>query len=154
MADKRFLDPEIARQKNSIEEQAISSKTGNPSFPQVLDNSSSSIDLVEPAQLQSEPPLLQARKVLYEHIKAIPIDGLNFFMHQEKTYKRELVDLMRRIDKQEIISAKTLLELMSEMANHHQSDGFQDLLQTIKETLAASSPSIENEHLLTPPSGP
>ena len=146
MADKKILDTQIAHQeKPSPEHYSVASKQVIQTNQDI--DTSTSINFVE-----STDALLQARKALYEHIKAIPVDGSNFFMQQEKTYKRELVDIMRRIDKQEITTETALLELMDGMATKQRSEDFGHLLQEIKEILNSRDIPVDNN--LLPPSFP
>jgi hypothetical protein len=151
MADKKTLDTQIAHQeKPSPENYSVSSKQGIQTNQDI--ETSTSVNFVESTVYESCSSLLQVRKALYEHIKAIPVDGSNFFMQQEKTYKRELVDIMRRIDKQEITTETALLELIDGMATQQRSQDFSNLLHEIKEIL--NSTDIELDNNLPPPPFP
>ena len=144
MADKKTLDPKIASLDKHPSEPSMGS-TQN----QVISENTSSINFVSSKSEQTLAVLLQARKALYDHIKALPVES-NFFLQQDKTYKRELVDIMRRIDKEEIKSESELQEQMEQMASNQKSDSFNILFCQIKEIINASEIELNNN--LPPPS--
>lgn len=146
MADRKTLASEAAQQENnSLESDLVRSKQ------QTADSQEKEIHTTIDFNITSSSSLTLARKVLYEHIKAISGDGTGFFVQQDRTYKRELVDIMRRIDKHDITTDAALLDLMTRMAHRHQSTNFYSLLQTLEKMLDVS---VETENDLMPPRFP
>lgn len=87
--------------------------------------------------------LVQIRKILYDHIKTNSAHEMHFFMDQEKTHKRALVDLMRKIDNGQITSEKEVLTTMHQMADKHSSETLKEVLHLVM-TIITSSITVEN----------
>ena len=147
MVDKKTLDPKLASSEKHPSEY-IEPAMGSIQN-KAISETNSSINFASSKSEDSLSALLQARKALYEHIKALPVES-NFFLQQDKTYKRELVDIMRRIDKEEIKSESELNEQMEQMASDQKSDSFNALFCQIKEILNSADTKLENN--LSPPS--
>ncbi len=139
MADKKILDTELPHQEKHSPVTANGMEQSDSNIMTVA----ATITFVESTLLEPSSLLLQARKALYEHIKTT--GGEQFFMQQEKTHKRELVDIMRRIDNKQISSKDELLELMYQMAGKHQSDTFNKVLQEIEGIISTTNLEINND---------
>lgn len=97
-------------------------------------------------------PLMQARTVLYEHIKSTSVGHSTrheqgFFLQANKNHRRDLVAIMRKIDSQHISSVEQLLSAMRDLALIHQSEPLNKILHIITDI----EPQLDIENSVTPP---
>lgn len=98
-----------------------------------------------PLEKQETSVLDKVRNALYDCIKSIPLTESPFFTQQENNHKRDLVQLMIKIDNKKIDSVEQFVEAMQPVTKKYSSEPFEKVINLINDILSAHANDNEVE---------